>query len=262
VAGVSFRGTLYSIAALLAVAGAAVVLVGLYRGGSQAVPGWAGTVAPGPLSARHTFLSDRCESCHTPIKGVEAAACIACHAPAAKQLGKQSTAFHAAAGGQCRGCHLEHTGDVRPIRMDHAALLQTTLFPRDGKFSAQAVAGQLVADLKQFAGLPGSGHPEKTALDCAACHGNRDPHRELFGQECAGCHGLGTWKITGFLHPSPASKDCAQCHQAPPSHYMGHFAMMDRTIAGQEHASVDQCFLCHRTDSFNDIQGVGWMKHH
>jgi hypothetical protein len=43
---------------------------------------------------------------------------------------------------------------------------------------------------------------------------------------------------------------------------MGHFIMMDRTITGQEHAMVNQCFLCHRTDSFNDIKGAGWFKHH
>uniref|UniRef100_UPI00397B908C OpgC domain-containing protein n=2 Tax=Bradyrhizobium TaxID=374 RepID=UPI00397B908C len=103
---------------------------------------------------------------------------------------------------------------------------------------------------------------ERAALDCAGCHSNREPHSGLFGRECAACHALASWKVVGFLHPSPTSKDCAQCHQAPPSHYMGHFIMMDRVIAGQEHASVDQCFLCHMTDSFNNIKSVGWMKHH
>jgi hypothetical protein len=37
---------------------------------------------------------------------------------------------------------------------------------------------------------------------------------------------------------------------------MGHFIMMDRMVTGQEHATVNQCFLCHRTGSFNDIKGV------
>ncbi|MDH8222619.1 cytochrome C, partial [Klebsiella pneumoniae] len=64
---------------------------------------------------------------------------------------------------------------------------------------------------------------EKTGLDCASCHSNREPHRDLFGRECGNCHETATWRIAGFLHPSPASKDCAQCHQAPPSHYMMHF---------------------------------------
>jgi hypothetical protein len=262
VARVNIRSILYTVVATLAVVGATAASVGLYRDGSRAVSGWIGFVAPGPLSAKHAFLADRCESCHTPVKGIDAASCISCHAPAAAELGKQSTAFHATAGRECRGCHVEHRGDIRPTRMDHAALLQTVVFSRDGGLTAQAIADQMTADLREFLGMPKSERRERAELDCANCHSNREPHRELFGRECETCHGINSWKIPGFLHPSPTSKDCAQCHQAPPSHYMGHFLMMDRTITGQEHASVNQCFLCHRTDSFNDIRGVGWMKHH
>ena len=29
-----------------------------------------------------------------------------------------------------------------------------------------------------------------------------------------------------------------------------------------EHADVSQCFLCHKTNAWNDISGVGWYKHH
>ncbi|MDA9410019.1 class III cytochrome C family protein [Bradyrhizobium sp. CCBAU 45384] len=257
----TIRGALYVVVATLALASAAVTSIALYRGSSEVVPGWKRFVMPGPLSGKHAFLSDRCESCHTPTKGVDAAACIACHAPSAGDLGKQSTAFHAAAAGQCSGCHREHIGGPRPIRMDHASLLQVAMPPAGGNLFDRT-ADRLAEDLKEFLGLPKSERREKAELDCANCHSNRQPHRELFGRQCSNCHGLAFWTIVGFLHPSPTSKDCAQCHQAPPSHYMGHFAMMDRVIAGQEHASVDQCFLCHRTDSFNDIKGVGWMKHH
>lgn len=217
---------------------------------------------PGPLSEKHAFLSGKCESCHTPVRGVDAVACISCHAPSAGDLAKQSTAFHAAAGSQCSGCHLEHMGEVRPIRMDHASLLQVARPPTGWASFDRSASDQLTTDLKTFLGLPTSDRRERAELDCASCHSNRAPHRELFGRDCAQCHGLASWKITGFLHPSPTSRDCAQCHQAPPSHYMGHFVMMDQMITGQEHASVNQCFLCHRTDSFNDIRGVGWMKHH
>lgn len=258
----TIRGVLYAVVATLAVASAAVVSIALYRGSSELVPGWTRFVMPGPLSGKHAFLSDRCESCHTPVRGVDAAACISCHAPSAADLAKQSTAFHAAAGTQCSGCHLEHMGELRPIRMDHAALLQVAAAGSGTKLFDRSAADRLTADLKEFLGLPKSERREKAALDCASCHTNREPHRELLGRDCADCHGLASWKIAGFLHPSPTSRDCAQCHQAPPSHYMGHFVMMDRMITGQEHASVDQCFLCHRTDSFNDIKGTGWMKHH
>ncbi|MCA1384700.1 cytochrome c3 family protein [Bradyrhizobium sp. BRP05] len=255
------RGMLYVVVATLAVAGAAVASIALYRGNPGLVPGWTRLVSPGPLSAKHAFLSDRCESCHTPVKGVEAAACITCHAPSAVDLAKQSTAFHAVVGGQCSGCHREHAGGLRPISMNHASLLQVTMAASGKEVFDRTAVDQMRADLTEFLRLPKSDWPEKAALDCANCHSNREPHRGLFGRECADCHALASWKIAGFLHPSPTSKDCAQCHQAPPSHYMGHF-MMDRMIAGQEHASVDQCFLCHMTDSFNNVKSVGWMKHH
>jgi len=259
---VRMRAFLYAALATLAVTGVAAVSVGLYRGGSPAVSGWMGAVAPGPLSERHSFLSNACEACHTPTKGVEAATCISCHTTSAKQLGQQSTAFHASSK-TCRGCHIEHQGEVRPTRMDHAFLLQGGAFPRaPGTSVSGAITDQMAGDLRAFLKLPKSEEPEKADLDCAGCHSNREPHRGLFGSQCAGCHGLDSWRISGFLHPSPTSKECAQCHQAPPSHYMGHFIMMDRMIAGQEHATVNQCFLCHRTDSFNDIKGIGWFKHH
>ncbi|TFV35090.1 class III cytochrome C family protein [Bradyrhizobium frederickii] len=260
-ARVTIRGALYVVVATLAVASAAAASIALFRGSAGIVPGWTRLVSPGPLSAKHAFLSNSCESCHTPVKGVEAAACIACHSPSAADLAKQSTAFHAVAGGQCSGCHREHAGGMRPTGMNHASLLQVAMSASDKTVFGRTAADQMTADLREFLGLPKSEQPEKAALNCAICHSNRDPHRELFGRECANCHVLASWKIVGFLHPSPTSKDCAQCHPAPPSHNMGHF-MMDRMIAGQEHASVDQCFLCHMTDSFNDIKGVGWLKHH
>jgi hypothetical protein len=104
--------------------------------------------------------------------------------------------------------------------------------------------------------------PEETALDCNACHANQDPHRTLFGRDCASCHATPAWAIPEFRHPSPLSTDCAQCHQAPPSHYMEHFRMVSMTVAHVEHADVSQCFLCHQTNAWNDIKGVGWYKHH
>lgn len=257
----SVRAFIYAIFATLAIAGVAAVSAGLYRDGSMAVSGWTDAVLPGPLSEKHAFLSDRCESCHTPTKGVEAAACVACHTTAAADLGKQATAFHATSK-ECRGCHLEHAGGVRPTRMDHAALLRIGAFPHEANTSARAITGQMVADLKKFLRVPNSDEAEKASLDCVSCHSNREPHRGLFGRECASCHALDTWRIAKFLHPSPTSKECAQCHQAPPSHYMHHFVMMDQMITGQHHARVNQCFLCHRTDSFNDIKDIGWFKHH
>lgn len=218
---------------------AAVMLIstGLYRSGSQAVPRWAETVRPGALSARHAFLGQNCEACHVPFQGVAATACVLCHATDTFALARQSTAFHATVQ-SCAACHVEHQGGVRPTRMDHDALI--------------------VIGASRLQRSPAAAD----SLDCFSCHSNRSPHRDLFGKDCAACHGTSTWQVAGFKHPSPASTDCAQCHQAPPSHYMHHFHMVSMMVAGQHHARVEQCYLCHQTDAWNDIRGVGWYKHH
>ena len=85
---------------------------------------------------------------------------------------------------------------------------------------------------------------------------------KIYATSCAECHGTIAWTISEFRHPPPTSLDCAQCHQAPPSHYMEHFKMIDQQICGQPNAKVNQCFLCHQTTAWNDIKGVGFYKHH
>lgn len=271
----------YTAMALIGLAVAIVVSVSVYRAGSTEVPLWTASVSPGPLSATHGFLGARCESCHTPTQGVEAASCLTCHATAAPELvTKPSTAFHMNIG-ECAGCHVEHQGrDRRPINMDHA-VLATVGYARAATGQAHGLqvaveAGNRHALAWLRARLAGSGadlvggpllppplsSETRATLDCAGCHANRDRHRTLFGRDCQACHNVDAWTIASFRHPSPRSQDCVQCHQAPPSHYMMHFEMMDRMIAGQANARVEQCFLCHQTDSFNNIKGVGWFKMH
>lgn len=231
------------------VVSAALAVDTIYRKGSAAVPHWAAFVKPGVLSSKHGFLSNQCETCHTPLRGVEAAACISCHAADAIMLARESTAFHATIQ-TCAACHVEHLGEVRPTRMDHDALVE---------IGRSRLASQ---PSPWFARLSGRTPADVGTLDCFGCHSNRSPHRDLFGKECAACHSTATWTVASFKHPSPSSTECAQCHQAPPSHYMGHFEMVSEKVAGQEHARVEQCYLCHQTDAWNDIRGVGWYKHH
>ena len=254
-------GFFYTVLITVAVAVGIMAIATLYRSGSASVPGWQGFSQPGPLSLKHAFIGDKCEACHTPIRGVEAATCITCHSTAAVELGKQPTAFHANIR-DCRGCHVEHEGAARPIRMDHAVLLRIGSHLAVGAKGHPGVSRQMVIDMAAFLGVRMSQSDEKNGLACTNCHSNSDPHRELFGRDCGGCHDTAAWRIAGFLHPSPASRDCAQCHQAPPSHYMMHFEMVSKTVARQEHAQVNQCFLCHQTNAWNDIKGAGWYKHH
>ncbi len=259
---------IYLALGVLGLAAAVLVPVVIYRGGTTALPVWSGIASPGPLSSSHAFLGAECESCHTPDLGIKAASCITCHAPAPLLLEKQSTVFHATIG-ECRGCHIEHQGvDRRPIKMDHSVLMAVGMrAARAEPTSGQPLVASARADesaIRQFLASATGGAPamDAKALNCASCHSFQDIHLGFFGQQCADCHTTDTWKIAGYLHPSPRSEDCNQCHKAPPSHYMMHFAMVDRGITGQRGATVEQCFACHKTDSFNDIRGVGWFKMH
>ena len=228
---------------------------------------WQRQVSPGHLSAAHAWLESECAACHTPTRSAEGAKCIGCHADDAALLQRQPTAFHASTD-TCSGCHVEHRGStVRPVGMDHlyfASIGLTAAEDNTGNVTNQ----RLLAWVRQHEGavevVPS--HPEVTsreaALDCVACHGTKDRHQGYFGGDCASCHGTAAWSIAAFQHPSPRSVECVQCHQPPPSHYMMHFSMVSRAVAREPDARVDQCFSCHQTTSWNDIQGVGWYKHH
>lgn len=265
---------------IIFVLSAAVVLGGfLHQRGLVRSAVWLRQVSPGQLSAAHASLENNCAACHTPVKGVEAVNCVACHANNEALLRRQTTAFHAHIQ-SCSQCHLEHEGaNRRPTQMDHLALARFGLRELNDVADSERrqVRGQLLGWIRQHrtgAG-PETGHrsitPEEMILDCASCHSNQDKHFKLFGQDCAQCHATTQWVIAEFQHPSPRSTDCAQCHQAPPSHYMEHFEMVDKTVAGKANApgnpccadvQVNQCYRCHQTNAWNDIKGVGWYKHH
>jgi hypothetical protein len=250
------------LALIVAIAVAASVSVVHFKPVSSALKQF---VMPGPLSLRHAYLGDQCAACHEPGDGVTVAKCTACHAADDRLLGRQPTAFHASIA-ECSVCHVEHQGaSVRPHVMDHLALAQV---------GARALARVSRQDLDSLATLKSletwlrvsslgdldlaSAHE---VLNCAGCHDRRDPHFKQFGSDCAQCHRTESWTVAGYMHPSPSSKECVQCHLPPPSHRMEHFAMVSQQVAHKQ-APVDQCFACHLTTSWNDIDGVGFYKHH
>lgn len=198
---------------------------------------------PGPLDPAHRDLELECSDCHTPIRGVEANACIACHALNGSLVQRQTTAFHADAQA-CADCHVEHVAEIAlRAPLDHDLLASLS-----SEWIATASDSGNRADI--------------SSLDCYACHSNQDRHFALLGTNCLDCHGTTTWDVDAFTHPSPRSRDCAQCHQAPPSHYMKHFKMLSAKVARQPHAEVEECYTCHLTTSWPDIRGVGFYKHH
>ena len=250
----------WAVATAVVLAGAA----GVWALARYTAPGraaaWERQASPGDLSGGHAFLADNCAACHTPGQGATADKCVACHADS-RVLQREPTAFHATVG-SCRECHREHQGvAARPTAMDHATLT------RLGFEKVASGDKQEAERLRRWLAEGDAGpHPgitrHEAALNCAACHGTKDRHQGLFGKDCAQCHRTDKWTIAEFRHPPPASTECAQCHQAPPSHYMMHFGMISKRVAGQPHADVRQCFLCHQTTAWNDIKGVGRYKHH
>ena len=260
------------VALIAAVATAASLAVAHFTPASSALQQF---VSPGPLSPGHAYLANRCASCHVTNVGVTAAKCTFCHANDERLLGRQPTAFHASIR-ECRTCHVEHQRtNIRPVAMDHVEL---------AKIGARTIARASLTDDASAATLksletwlririPGQldENSAREALNCVGCHATKDRHLGLFGKDCAQCHATTKWTIAEFQHPSPRSTNCAQCHQAPGSHYMMHFDMISKKIAGQEDAQVaeccgsaqvTQCYRCHQTTVWNDIRGVGYYKHH
>ena len=226
---------------------------------------WQSVASPGTLSAAHQHLAQNCAACHMPVAGVEAANCIVCHANNESLLQRQPTSFHASIG-TCQECHREHQGLAhRPTSMDHEALAAIglrQLSENDSDSQNEPLHDELVAWTQNREAPHAEITPTEAMLNCATCHANDDRHFELFGQDCVQCHATKHWTIAKFRHPSASSTDCAQCHQAPPSHYMMHFKMISARVASRPHTRVEQCFQCHQTTSWNDIQRAGWYKHH
>ncbi len=241
---------------ILLLVSAVVVLVHFSDREDSKMNSWKSQVMPGKLSAAHALLSTNCESCHTAVKGADDTKCMTCHADNKALLGRQPTAFHGIIG-NCSSCHIEHQGIDANLRvMDHEKL---------ARIGEKVMGGRHNSLQFGKSHLPAN-HPlvsERVAqLNCAGCHSTKDKHFGLMGQNCASCHAATQWTIPTFQHPSVLSVDCAQCHQPPPSHTMEHFEMISKKIANQEDAQLNQCYSCHKTTSWNDIQGVGFYKHH
>ena len=218
---------------------------------------WKSLATPGDLTEGHAFIGGDCRACHTAVAGVERQKCVTCHVSEEALLSRQPTSFHVDIA-DCTGCHVEHDGDIAISRMDHDVLLQMSELAH----TQSGGPTRLELEVKSLLAAVRGGRGDSSKLVCAECHGNEDVHFGYFGGECADCHGATTWDVPGFRHPSPASTECSQCHKAPPSHYMGHFNMVSQTVARKPHSPVDACQDCHETNSWNDIVGIGFYKHH
>lgn len=226
---------------------------------------WQTQASPGKLSAAHAMLAANCASCHTAGKIIDNAKCISCHGDNKLLLERQPTAFHGMIG-NCSSCHIEHRGADANLRvMDHEALARIgEKILGNGKRSFRLDKSLMPADHPLVSDLVAK-------LNCASCHGTKDKHVGMMGTNCASCHAATQWTIPKFQHPSVLSTNCSSCHQAPPSHFMMHFEMVSKKVAARsdengngccQTVNVSQCYSCHKTTVWNDIQGVGYYKHH
>lgn len=227
---------------------------------------WQRMASPGDLSSAHSHLEGDCAACHTAVSGAVPVNCILCHATAEDVLQRQPTAFHSSIS-SCNECHSEHLGiGRRPTKMDHEALARIGLRELSSAGSEEQSALYSFLTTRATGEQWGSHSAHLTSLEaslsCSTCHSKQDQHFGLFGLDCGQCHSTSMWTLPAFTHPSANSRDCAQCHQAPPSHYMMHFKMVSAKVAQQPHATVEQCFKCHRTTAWTDIPGIGHYKHH
>lgn len=249
------RWLVYVCVILVSVVAGAWLMVPLESEGTTAASPWRHIVLPGSLSESHAFLEDRCESCHAPLRGPAPQACVGCHATNSMLLANPTTVFHYVIG-ECATCHQEHRGRAqRPINMRHAGLLELAEPSASDWTRRIGFRWPLLGTV-----LDGSEAHALKQLNCLSCHATQDRHRGTFGTACANCHTLTEWTLPEFRHPSPRSTDCGQCHVPPQTHFMGHVQMELMMRGGN--ARVEQCFLCHRTSSWNDLLGVGWIDMH
>jgi hypothetical protein len=229
---------------------------------------------PGPLSAErtqnralggfasHAEFETRCELCHAPFQGAQAARCNACHTNVRDQL-SATTGVHGNLqnASNCVACHADHKG--RTAQLTRTSLID---FPHNQfRFTLArhqrdyANAPMTCRSCHSFAAQNESANVQRACIDC---HGLKDAafvadHRKQFGDACASCHD-GTNNLQGFDHArvfaltgKHAQVKCAQCH--PNNKWRG----VSRDCAGchpdpQVHRGQfgTDCAACHTTTAW------------
>lgn len=251
--------TTYLAAAMIAVLLVAALGFDWKTGHFQVRQRWQQAVVPGPLSQSHAFLEKSCAACHVPVKGVEPALCISCHADNTALLQRQPTAFHANIQ-ICSGCHTEHQGAMRmPTTMDHAVLVKTarheskTEKPDAGHSNGELSVSDIETINSVFAKVPSveakppspssaAPQPVEPCVATGDCQWSQVPnalnvpasHARLVAGEanlsCVSCH------ATKDRHQRMFGTNCLQCH-----------ATTQWTVAQFRHPSVNStvCAQCH-----------------
>ncbi len=207
-------------------------------------------LSPGPLTAGHVDLADRCLACHTLLRGAPAGKCVDCHAldsiGVAGRAAAQATPRPALAGMHagfrgvdCVDCHTDHQGDgAATVAFSHDAL-----------------------------------SPALRAR-CGSCHAGERPadqlHRQV-GDDCATCHVTRAWSPASFAHDRYFVLDrdhdvaCRTCHAATSGYaaytcYGCHEHTEARIIAEHREEGIGNladCARCHRSAREHEGGGEG-----
>lgn len=197
-------------------------------------------ISPGNLIPAHTTIQGDCFACHTPLRGVSAERCAACHK--VSDIGLRTTKgikipqtasrpeFHQSLiESDCMACHSDHSGVLRlkgaTVRFDHK------LLKAEARAQCQSCHKAPADDLHRGQNLP-----------CGTCH--QPPHWKpaTFVHEryfkldrahnvsCATCHPGGNYK----------RYTCFGCHEHQPAQILA-----DHREEGI--TNIDNCVRCHRS---------------
>lgn len=238
-------------------------------------------ISPGELSSAHAQLEGiaNCTQCHSLGKTISSDRCLSCHSPIRTSL-DQGTGLHGRNKyRQCIDCHKEHHGRTFPIRkidiktFDHSP----TGYILAGKHASLTCQrchnGENIRDSviarkgKEFLAHTYSG----LLSSCVSCH--QDGHRGQLSRQCDQCHTPRSWSpATGFVHDRTAfpltgkhkTVACAECHKKinDPGKTV-QYTHLEYTACAPCHSDphkgkfVKRCQDCHSTAGWNE----GSAKH-
>lgn len=194
--------------------------------------------SPGPLTAlaeggaplggfnSHAEFENDCAQCHTPLRGVEAARCEACHTDVRDERASRS-GLHGGLNNvdtaKCESCHADHQGrNFDPLNIALA------------NFDHTATGFSLARHAKNYDG---------TALECKACH--TGPGFALNAATCADCHGA---RDAAFMvdHAAAFGSDCASCHDGVDAMMSFDHGKVAFVLDGAH--TTAPCAACHKSD--------------
>jgi hypothetical protein len=196
------------------------------------------------LLGSHTTTA--CESCHVePLFDVALdPGCNSCHASDDPHDGTQGTA--------CGDCHNE-SGWREDVFFDH----DLTAFPLLGSHADEACEACHTSQVFRDA-----------SVECAACHGEEDPHKRRFGDACDTCHNPVGWSAWMFDHDlqtsfellgSHKTVECDACHRRPLKEQLrlgSRCADCHRTDDIHDGEFGADCGRCHASDSFRNVRSI------